>query len=733
MKGKLVALVVAVAVAIYSFLQLIALPKIKSCALKQDFHLAGCISTTEIISAAALTVLLVSFLILLLRKPEITEGLFRKKRLPIALLATIIAIISIFYFAPGDVALGDAAAFTATAQYAFDAMKQFQLPFWNFHWNGGVSIFSAYGFLAPVAAGILGFITYDMNTAVKIFMFIAQVAGAILAFLFIEKISGSKKAAFIGALAYSLSLEHIGRIMIGRTQTAMLYALAPLLFLVFEKYREKKQAIPAIALVSSLLFFTHPADGAFIIAIFGVYALIRGRKIMQLAAAGTIFLLIASFWTVPFFMEKSTITASEKASDNFALKAPNGQILISALTWQLLPGYSDVFYLGIFTILLAAAGGIYAFKKKLGPGKAAAISLIIAIALSLFQSMRYIPVLVLLLSALAGFSMLAMPKPRAFIIIALILMIDFFPSFYQATYIDDSYQAAIHRELAKDTSDFRVLDLHSNRRTYWPSKLYTDAGLQTIFSPVIEASPPSIPYIAAISQRAAQEIYDLQQPMSEATIKGLEMFNVKYVIIHNSQIGINPEETFKDKSPSLGLERNLSIITLNNTPVVAAKSVECCYATELDSKEPWLMRTEFEERAINSRVTDRLIEKMNGDEKILLKEGMNESLPSNVSAKVIKAKTELSRVTLEVETTNAYLMLAYSYYPWLEVSVDGKEVLYMRTAFNTIAIKVDEGRHDIKITAHPSPLRSTLFYLSAASFIACLLLFLYWNKPVLKK
>ncbi|MFH1182145.1 MAG: hypothetical protein V1702_04260 [Candidatus Woesearchaeota archaeon] len=732
MKGKLIALVTA-AVALYSLLQLKALPEIKRCALSQNLHLAGCISAWVIILCLALAAVLVSCLILLLKKPEAIEALFRKKRLPIALLAAIIATISVFYFAPGDVALGDAAAFTATARYAHDAIRHLQVPFWNFYWNAGVSIFSAYGFLAPLAAGLLGFITGDINTAVKLYMFIAQVAGSIFAFLFIEKISNSKKAAFIGALAYSLSLEHIGRIMIGRTQAAMLYALAPLLFLVFEKYIGKKQVIPAIALVCSLLFFTHPADGAFIIAIFAVYALIRSRKIMPLAAAGAIFLLIVSVWAAPFFMEKNTITASEKASGNLALKMPDGQALIGALTWHLLPGYREIFYLGIITILLAATGAIYAFRKKLEPGKAMAISLAVALLLTFVQSPRYLPVLVLMLSALAGISMLALPKPRAFIIIAVIIMIDFFPSFYQATYIDDSYQEALHREIALDKSDFRVLDLHSNRRTYWPSKLYTDAGLQTVFSPVIESSPPSIPYLAAISQKAAHEIYDLQQPMSEATIHGLEMFNVKYVIIHNSQIGRNAEETFSDKSPSLGLERNLSIITLNSTQVIAAESVECCYATELDSEQPWLMRIKFEQRAINSDITDALISRVH--ESIPLKEGSNESTGSNASAtaRVISAKTELSRVALEVETTPAYLMLAYSYYPWLEVMVDGKDVPFMRTAFNTIAIKVEGGRHEIEIIAHPSPLRKVLFYFSAAAFIACLLLFLYRHKPVFEK
>jgi hypothetical protein len=723
---KLIGILALCAAAIYAVLQLKALPQVKSCALAHNMHLAGCIGAWPIALSLALAFALAALLIMLLKNPGTVDSFFKKKHLPLAILAAIIAVLSIFYFAPGDVALGDAAAFTATAKYAYNSLSHFQPPFWNFYWNGGTSIFSAYGFLAPAAAGFLNFITNDINSAVKLYMFLTQIMGAIFAFLFIEKISGSKKAAFIGALAYSISLEHIGRIMIGRTQTAMLYAIVPLLFFALEKYEGKKQAL-AVALASSMLFFTHPADGALIIAVFAAYALIRRKKIIPLVAAAAIFMLIASFWAAPFIFERSTLAASEKAFGVISFKSPNMQALAGMVSWLIVPGYREVYYLGISSVILAAIGIAYSKQSRI----ALAIPLIIALSLTIIQSARYLPVIVFMLSALAGISMLALPKPRAFIIIAALILIDFAPSLWQATYIDDSYQAAIHEQIAKDTSDFRVLDLHSNRRTYWPSKLYTDADLQTVFSPVIESSPPSIPYLAAISQKAAHEIYDLNQPMSEETAKGLEMFNVKYVIIHNAQIGLPPQATFDDKSASLGLERNITIITLNNTQAIASSAVNCCYTTELDSEEPWQMRVKFEERSINSGITDSLIALLN--ESIPLKEGQNASIIGNASAKVLAAKTESGTIRLEVETTKAYLMLAYSYYPWLEVRVDGKKTGFMRTAFNTIAIEVESGKHEIEIDAHASPLRKTLFYLSAATAAGCLLLLLYWNKPVLKK
>ncbi len=58
------------------------------------------------------------------------------------------------------------------------------------------------------------------------------------------------------------------------------------------------------------------------------------------------------------------------------------------------------------------------------------------------------------------------------------------------------------------------------------------------------------------------------------------------------------------------------------------------------------------------------------------------------------------------------MRLAYAYYPFLEVTVNGAAVLPIETADRFIALKLDGGEHAITIEARLSPLRRALLWIA---------------------
>jgi hypothetical protein len=751
MKRKIILSALVFGVLSYFTLQLRALPQIKYCALSsgtlQLHNALKCIDGNAILALAILSIVLLSGIILLWLRPQIIDNAFNKKRLPLIILTVSVAIIAIFCLAPGEVAGGDSAGFMGSVQYAYESLRHLSIPFYNFYCSGGASLFSAYGFLTQMTIGLISLLTGNIEPAAKIYFYLTEILGAVIAFMLIDKIAKNKKAAFIGALAYSFSFVHIGRIMFGRITDGLIYLFFPLLLLIFENYIEGKmssfKATLLIGLTAIALFFTHPPDGTMLIASFVLYALVRSaflgkiKNALKLSGAAAIFLLATSFWIIPFITEKETVSASDKATEVISLKLPALSSVIALVKWPGQAVATEYNYIGLSILALAIIGAIFVFRTRHKAGMAVAITWIATLMLVLFQSARYYPVLVLMASVLAGFAMLTpgiAKRRRAFVIILLILLIDLFPATLTNLNTNSHYEKSIYNEIAKDTSDYRVLDLQTTRRTFWSANLYTFADLQTVFTTIIESSPKNVPYAAAISQKAAQEIYDNQSGISKLTHQELELLDVKYLIIHSSQRGIPPEKAFGNKSASLGLERNLVVYMFNNTQIVASQNTECCFATSLDNQQLWNMRLPFENREIDSAAVDAIVMRMNisGNTAALLplKEGSNESLGNGTLVlKINSVKTELTKVSLEVELNMpAYLMLAYAYYPWLEVKMDGTSAKYSRTAFNTIAIKAGEGTHHIEITGHPSPLRRNLFYIAIATIAACLLLLLYPTK-----
>ena len=69
-----------------------------------------------------------------------------------------------------------------------------------------------------------------------------------------------------------------------------------------------------------------------------------------------------------------------------------------------------------------------------------------------------------------------------------------------------------------------------------------------------------------------------------------------------------------------------------------------------------------------------------------------------------------TRVLIRLRVTDrCYARLAYAYFPYLTVTVDGKTVVPLVTAGRFIAVPLSPGDHEIRLEATLSPLRKTLW------------------------
>lgn len=747
----------------FAYLQLSLMPQVRQCILENSglslslIAAKSCATQPTIFAMAGLIILSVVVTTIGLRKGYFAQLYtwteHRKKEWLIP--ALIVAVAALPYLSRGNVALGDAMQFSALSTFMKESLRQLSYPYWTFYWYMGSAPLAFYGWLSFLVTGAANlFVSIDW--ANKIIFFAFHILSALAAYKFVKTATNNTKAAVVAALVYGLSFEHIGRIMVGRSITALTYLLTPLLFLAFELRLNEKigkyKFVATTAATVALLIFNHQADAAFITAIFAIYAALRtlesGKSKIKAAAAETalsfvIAAAVASFWAAPMLLERGEASATGKALEIFTPAVPQLNIVKELVSWPGKWGDKPFYYVGLSSLLFGAIGIIHSIKNK---KIAVAVTTAAAALLMLIQSPRYMPAMLLMTGMAAGYgfihlsSKVRMDSKKLLFIAAAVMVIDMVPATMQLGYPDFSYNKQFYSTIHAQGGE-RVLDLSTDRRTFWPSYAYMNNQAETVFGTLIESAPRSLAYAAAITNKAATEYYDRKQSFSEETLQGLYMLGVKYVIVHTEQIGKSPHEVFAAKRGALGLERGLEAIQLRQSPVIAAKrKTTINYAPMLEKLEGWKIRSGFEQRSIDTTETDEIIKtmKLNTEkavaDTILVKEGESEEIApvttaENLAVEVKKTKTEANKVEIDYDvSSDAFLQLSYSYSPHFSVKIDRKETAYWKTAISTIAVKTTAGRHTLTIEAKQGLLRKQLMLISAAA--AILIIYLFRKKQV---
>ncbi len=767
------AILLAAIVVAFVALQLQTIPAAKVCLFEKATEGAGLGTLAHCFSAKTIWPLLMLFqAALFIALIEVFYGsltglfetAFESSGKTVLLLAAAVAVLTAFYMAKGDVLLGDAYLFHPAAQIFKDAAAQ-GIPHHTFYWYGGSAHFEYYGQLYFALAAVADIVFRDMNLTLKIINWLLHIAAAVAVYLLAIELTKSKKASFAAAIAYSVSYEHIARIMLhGRLMDSLMYILLPLLLLIAEKYLKGKisrtTATAGLSLTAAAIFLNSPGDGVFLLIPAAIYSALRFLQLKQpqmkitvlktAAVIGMLVVVLTSFWTVPFIVEKASFNAGARVGELTSMRFSPG-ILKEMASFPGQRGIAPVYYLGMVQIILAAIAAFSIIRRK---GNKALVALAMAAAatliLILLQSSRYAPALVLALAMLAGAGSLILtnsltaktrgvklPKfitaAQIFIFLLALIVLDSAAALLQPYYPDFSAEKQFLSEKIPSAAGFRTIDLHSDRRTFYPSLTYLATKTESVFGSILEGAPKSDNYAAAIATQAAKEYYDDGANFSQETLDGFYLFNVKYVVLHPEQIGNNLSlgRSFK---AAVGLEKDLEITELGNSPVIAAAKIQQYENRELEKEENYFLRTKFETREINYEITGEITrlmkinrEKATADE-ILVKdaadsetgtrEPANNNNSEDLEVKAAVIETKHAKIKLAVQQNrDAFLQLSYAAGPEISVLVDSEKVNYHTTAVGTIAIKTSGGEHTIEIVARPSRLRQTLFVAAAATAV----------------
>ncbi len=632
---------------------------------------------------------------------------------------SVVALAGLPYLARGDVMLRDAWQFQALTAHFMDVLASGKSAYWSFYWYLGCAPYAYYGWLYWLVSGSLGLLV-GLNLANKLLFFVFHLGSAAAVFGYSRTVTKDSRVAAVSALAYGLCFDHFGRVFSGRTQLSLLYLLVPLLFWVWE-LRLSGRLTPrltaaCVGVLSCLLLLTHQVDGAFMLVDFSVYALVRGidlgrvrETLVGLSGAFALGALLSSFWTIPLAMEIVEVSASSKAAAVLGTNAPGLKFL-----WALVPApfrERPIHYLGLGMVVLALLGLRADVRRK---QRALPTFFALTVFAAVLESTRHVPALLFGIAAGAGLGFRELERlvsKRTSVVVLALSCLDSLAMTAQLGYPSFDYLRRFYATVHAGDGE-RVVNLPTDRRVVWPSFVYLFGKHETVFGPLIEVAPPGLSMWMAIAQRGAEEHYDRREPFGPRTLDGFYVLGVRRLILHEEQIGRDPEEVFEEKRGGFGLERGLSAFSLAEHSVVIAAPRRVRVATpKIQRQEGWGLKASFEHREVPFEETARLLEGLALDRSsaraaaIFVIDADGETLGGPVTLRVQRVKTEPNRVSIDYESSPSFLELAYAYSSHLSVRIDGREVPFQRTAFDTIAVTSPGGAHRIEIEGRESALR----------------------------
>jgi len=750
-------------------LNILILPVAKQCLLKGHFYNSLSLTSGALYANCAsgitgvwpaITVLAVAIIALVLVNP--VKVLVESSKKTTAALAIAVAVTAGFllaYFAPGRMMLFDGVVFQAASFSYYQTFADGHLPFFFFPWALGSMHEVYHGQVFFALTGLANLLIRNIDIAFRVIAFLLHVLSGVAAFYLIRYMLKSNQAALIGSVIYSIVPEHVTKmLMAGRVIAGPVYLLLPVAMLLVELFLDSKlgklKLGLGLSIISALMFLSSPQDAQVIVILllgyFAVKMLAKEfslKQVMHTVAIGVfvvaVFALLTSYWTVPYILESKYVNNLEqKAVSEYVPKLPSvSSALIpfvpvaAAISLLKMNITSGLDYLGLSAILLV----LFALWKGDKRVRLLGIYGAIAVILGMVISSRTGPFVVMTMSILAAagtiklLTYLRIRKPTssawAYGVIFVVVAADLgMWSFFQVMPDLSMQEKVYNQNIPLMAGNTRVLDLQSNRRTYYPALVYMDRQVQVPFSILTVGDPKAFYYTATVVSRAAQETYDFNQTLSNEVREGFYMYNIGYVITHPDQVGISPAQSFSDKNEPLGLERKLpEVMKTAATPIIVSGEMKKIpKISEAADKGLFYSKNDFEQRTFPWENVSSVITRMginstgNSAAMIPLSDdadnagaAADETVPVQPEVTVLQHEVKTAQVKILVNSTkDGYAQLSYAYYPWMDVQVDGRETKAFKSAFNLLVIRLPAGEHTITITPRLTPLRKVTFLVS---------------------
>ena len=747
--------------------------------------------TFDALDALLLALFLVSAALLLYKEwrgrvlSDFLQYCFASPSRTLWLLAGSLLVCIRFYFAHGEFNwAADASHHIVTSWLAAEDIASGKVPVWTFFMGTGSPYLQNYGFAFFFLVGLVDLVLRDLSLSLKLTMAAAHLMSGIGMYYLAAGLSCSRRAGFVAGLAYALCFWHTQQVLImGRLPLSLFYAVLPWAFHSVERVVASPQKMRAALMggVSvAVLNFTHPGYGTYAMVLLGCYGLVRMWSCRHRPDAGAIvgaglllFLLgavFSSYMNAGMFFERAFTKMHEFTVDQSSVPYPTWRHLLgwSNFRFWLLPPQPYHWYggyLGISLLLLALAGGALGLRRRDGRLAPCWICLIL-VALVIFayrwppveglplvhafNASRYLLFVTIFLALAAGMGTHLLlckgPRPlhrsRWFTIVLLVVLTDLFPTTFAQPYCAEGYSPCgssrdIFKPVAAAAASFSQGNELPSYRAHWiatglnpfrrqacmlfegstpiaeafhPGELRT---LQTFTQPFTDWAHELLERMESLEQLTAHPRYELLRD-------GLYLLNTRYLIassqrgkftsvlalVHSPIVVSGRLENYDEKTADLGAVSSPIGVELEMDEAMA-RSLEIIARTGL-------------RRPIGSLSCER----------ILVRDVVGgRDLGTTPEARVISHVVRRQEVEMKVEVSaDCYARLAYAYFPYLRVSVDGKPVRPLQTAGRFMALPLEAGGHVIAIEARLSPLRKGLLALAAVSLVMALALVVRENR-----
>ena len=700
---------------------------------------------------------------------------FSSEKQTLLLLAACSLVLVRFYFARGMAWAGDAPQHISYAEITAQALKRGEIPTWTNYLGSGSPYLQFYGFLFFYLVAAVDLLFRDLFLSLKLVLAGTHIASGLGAYMLVRRIFRSRPAGFMAGLAYVLCFWHTQQVLImGRLPLSLFYALLPWAFFFFEGLRYRRyrgSSVCAGAIVLGSLAFTHPGYGFGGVVLLGVYIAIRlfnfrSRRDFPtiLGCALTLLgvgLAFGAFLTLPFWLERGSTGLQDHIGFTAGSDVPRPtwrHVLVwSNFRFWLLPFAEEDFhwyggYLGLSLIALTLVGVAKGTWRKAGwktgpvraIGAGLALSLLLVFAhhlpplqhLQMVQAMpaaRYLlfAAFFLALGVGAGTRVLldgSRGNKRLCTSLVIVLLADLGPTTFQQPYVAEGLSRIISYDRFREwTRPYEERGELPNYRLFWARG---DMHYYLAYGQLqVEARTPlphgyhpgellSVSVFVNPLERFLSETLGMMPDADEPTLMRLNktftdamgMLNDRGFLLTSRDHALKVLDWNGVNSPILVSSRIVEFPT-DSMAILASEGEVADFLDRVlpgqSEPEPglfpvvWLVQRSGVDLA--SKTCQRIF---------LLDYRGEQDLGTDPAVEVREHRVWNAKVELRVHVSAAcFARLAYSYFPYLRVTVDGEEVTPMQTAGHFMAIPLAAGEHRIVITPYLSPLRRGLLAL----------------------
>ncbi len=546
-----------------------------------------------------------------------------------------------------------------------------------------------------------------------------------------------------------------------------------------------RKAFFLFSFTAAALILTHHAYAFFGLVFGAVYLVVRVlawdcsatvkfRTLAFFAFTSICALLMSAFSVLPFILELHEVRGMPKIPFHLLLPAtPSWEGLYTLagmmLRWTPVGISGNITYVGISLMFFSILSTAYVIKKRIGVGLGLIICALLAICTLKSDTMYNVKnfnFFVFFLSALTVYTPDAVRsilgttaiyarlekrwgplfEPKVALLLLAFVLIDLGPTTFQSVYNERAdFKEAAYAGLLRLDRNYKVIERPSIRydqakglrENFDTSKLgipSVHAPIQTPLGWFHEGSPRAISYNAEMVKKLQLDLH--QGSISDLSLKGLYLMGVKFVLFrdryHYFAPPLQPSPHYsvkdlylelKDVRPLLVSTKLLHVRDIPNDP--AHNIIE--RGAYFDG-EMYAFDAPYYEQIVRPLIQAMNIDLNRGTADYLILR--DDRMPQNTETHPDKLEVRLNSFSVSIDAVNlnyvstgdGFARLPYSYFPYLDVRLDGKPTPFFRSAMHDIVVPVYSGEHTLRILGRASPLSRWTFFFSLASFIVVLFL-----------